>query len=135
MPLIQNTKRINPLDINEKVTIGVAFPLNEVNMSSGTQTAKEQIKTNFLNLLLTIPGERINQPNYGIGLRNLLFENYIDENSLLENINTKVEYYMPEISVDNIKVNKDADQYKINIKLTYSIKLDNVQDSIQINYS
>ena len=135
MPLIQNTKRINPLDINKKVTIGVAFPLNEVNMSSGTETVKEQIKTNFLNLLLTIPGERINQPNYGIGLRSLLFENYIDENSLLENINTKVEYYMPEISVDNIKVNKNPDQYKINIKLTYSIKLDNVQDSIQINYS
>ena len=81
MPLIQKIKRINPLDVSKRATIGLAFPLNVVNMTSGTETTKDQIKTNFLNLLLTVPGERINQPNYGIGLKNLLFENNIDEDS------------------------------------------------------
>ena len=83
MPIIQNTRKINPLDINNNVRIGVAFPLNEVNMTSGTLTTKEQIKTNLINLLLTVPGERINNPNYGIGLKNLLFENSVDEDTLL----------------------------------------------------
>ena len=135
MPLIQKIKRINPLDVSKRATIGLAFPLNVVNMTSGTETTKDQIKTNFLNLLLTVPGERINQPNYGIGLKNLLFENNIDEDSLLENINTKVEYYMPEIIVNNSNIKRDIDMYKINIRLDYTIKLDNVEDSIQINYS
>ena len=135
MPLIQKIKRINPLDVSNRATIGLAFPLNVVNMTTGTETIKDQIKTNFLNLLLTVPGERINQPNYGIGLKNQLFENNIDEDSLLENINTKVEYYMPEISIDNVNIKRDVDMYKINIKLDYTIKLDNVEDSIQINYS
>ena len=135
MPLIQKIKRINPLDVSKRATIGLAFPLNVVNMTSGTETTKDQIKTNFLNLLLTVPGERINQPNYGIGLKNLLFENNIDEDSLLENINTKVEYYMPEIIVNNSNIKRDIDMNKINIRLDYTIKLDNVEDSIQINYS
>ena len=51
MPLIQSTKRISPLDINNNVRIGVAFPLNDVNMTSGTETTREQLKANFLNLL------------------------------------------------------------------------------------
>ena len=135
MPIVQNTRKINPLDTNNNIRIGLGFPLNVVNMTSGTETTKDQIKTNFLNLLLTVPGERINQPNYGIGLKNLLFENNIDEDSLLENINTKVEYYMPEIIVNNSNIKRDIDMYKINIRLDYTIKLDNVEDSIQINYS
>ena len=135
MPLIQNIKRISPLDISKRTTIGVAFPLNEVNMTSGTETINDQLKTNFLNLLLTVPGERINNPNYGIGLKKLLFENYIDEESLLEDINNKVLFYLPEIKLKDIKVIKDNDLYKTTIKLDYTINLDNTDDSIQINFS
>tara|TARA_B100000963_G_scaffold202928_1_gene176729 strand:- start:183 stop:590 length:408 start_codon:yes stop_codon:yes gene_type:complete len=135
MPLIQNIKRISPLDISKRTTIGVAFPLNEVNMTSGTETINEQLKTNFLNLLLTVPGERINNPTYGIGLKKLLFENYIDEESLLEDINNKVLFYLPEIKLKDIKVIKDNDLYKTTIKLDYTINLDNTDDSIQINFS
>jgi len=135
MPLIQNTKRISPLDISKRTTIGVAFPLNEVNMTSGTETINEQLKSNFLNLLLTVPGERLNNPNYGIGLKKLLFENYIDEESLLEDISTKVQFYLPEIKLNNTKVIRDTDLYKITIKLNYTIIIDNTDDSIQINFS
>tara|TARA_Y100001938_G_C7883361_1_gene326140 strand:- start:24 stop:431 length:408 start_codon:yes stop_codon:yes gene_type:complete len=135
MPLIQNTKRISPLDISKRTTIGVAFPLNEVNMTSGTETINEQLKSNFLNLLLTVPGERLNNPNYGIGLKKLLFENYIDEESLLEDISTKVQFYLPEIKLNNTKVIRDTDLYKITIKLDYTIIIDNTDDSIQINFS
>ena len=135
MPLIQNTKRISPLDISKRTTIGVAFPLNEVNMTSGTETINEQLKSNFLNLLLTVPGERLNNPNYGIGLKKLLFENYVDEKSLLEDITTKVQFYLPEIKLNNTKVIRDTDLYKITIKLDYTIIIDNTDDSIQINFS
>ena len=74
MPILRQTRRINPLDLNKNVKIGVAFPLDEDNMFSGTQTVKEQIKANLLNLLLTYPGERINEPNFGWGIKSLLFE-------------------------------------------------------------
>ena len=51
MPLTQNRKRINPLNLNNNVSIGVAFPLDDVNLFSGTQTIEEQVKRNLLNEL------------------------------------------------------------------------------------
>ena len=134
MPIIQNTRKINPLDINNNVRIGVAFPLNEVNMTSGTLTTKEQIKTNLINLLLTVPGERINNPNYGIGLKNLLFENSVDEDTLLENINNQTSFFMPEISVESTKIERELDLYRLSISITYSINNEKNDDSIQINF-
>jgi len=134
MPIIQNTRKINPLDINNNVRIGVSFPLNEVNMTSGTLTTKEQIKTNLINLLLTVPGERINNPNYGIGLKNLVFESSIDENTLLENINTQTSFFMPEISVESAKIERELDLYRLSISITYSINNEKNDDSIQINF-
>ena len=66
MPIISGIKRINPLDLNKNVKIGVAFPLNEENMFNGTETIEEQTKANLINLLLTEPGERVNIPRYGV---------------------------------------------------------------------
>ena len=84
MAYINGNRRINPLDINKNVTIGVAFPLDDVNMFKGTQTLKEQVKNNLINLLLTEPGERVNEPNFGVGLKNLLFEQNPDIETLKE---------------------------------------------------
>ena len=135
MPLIQDIKRINPLDFNNNARIGVAFPLNDVNMTAGTLTTKEQLKANFLNLLLTVPGERLNPPTYGIGLKGQLFENSIDEITLQENINGQLAFWIPEITVTESSLRRDIDQYRVSLTLTYSISLNETEDSIQINYS
>ena len=74
MPLIQSSRNISPLDIDKNVTIGVAFPLDDTNMFKGTRTVKEQVKSNLLNVLLTEKGERVNEPNFGVGLKYYLFE-------------------------------------------------------------
>ena len=42
MPIIQSFKRVNPLDINKNVKIGVAFPLDKFNIFNGTESFKEQ---------------------------------------------------------------------------------------------
>ena len=135
MPLIQDIKRINPLDLNNNARIGVAFPLNDINMTAGTLTTKEQLKANFLNLLLTVPGERLNHPTYGIGLKGQLFENSIDEITLQENINGQLAFWIPEITVTDSSLRRDIDQYRVSLTLTYSISLNETEDSIQINYS
>ena len=135
MPLIQDIKRINPLDLNNNARIGVAFPLNDINMTAGTLTTKEQLKANFLNLLLTVPGERLNHPTYGIGLKGQLFENSIDEITLQENINGQLAFWIPEITVTESSLRRDIDQYRVSLTLTYSISLNETEDSIQINYS
>ena len=119
MPIISGIKRISPLNLNKNVTIGVAFPLDQKNMFKGTETVQEQNKANLINLLLTYPGERINLPDYGIGLKNLLFEQQIDLENLKEDIQTGL----------------SEDEHTIFISLTYTNLEDNSLDGVQLNFN
>ena len=132
MPIIQGTRRINPLDINNNVTIGVAFPLDETNMFTGTPTTKEQVKNNLLNLLLTKKGERVNHPNFGVALQNYLFEQNINPDNVEEEINQQINIYIPEIFLVSTDIDFIPDEHTLNIKITYQFKLDNTQDAITI---
>ena len=135
MSYINGNRRISPLDINKNVTIGVAFPLNDVNMFKGTQTVKEQVKSNLINLLLTEPGERINEPNFGVGLKSLLFEQNPNIEILKEKINNQIEFYIPVISLSDVNVNFENDEYKLHIIISYSFNLDRSKDAIQLNFN
>jgi phage baseplate assembly protein W len=135
MPIIQGIKRINPLDINKNVNIGVAFPLDETNLFKSTQTEKEQIKSNLINVLLTEQGERVNLPNFGVGLKNLLFENNINLPLLEEKINQQINLYIPNVSLANVQTGLSEDQHTIFISIVYRYLLDNSTDSIQLNFN
>jgi phage baseplate assembly protein W len=135
MPLIQGVRRINPLDSNKNVRIGVAFPLDEVNIFKGTQTVKEQIKSNLINLLLTEAGERVNEPNFGVGLKKLLFEQGINTEELNERINNQIVFYIPEISLIDTSVKFEDDEHKLFITITYRFNLDGTNDAIQLNFN
>jgi len=135
MAYINGNRRISPLDINKNVTIGVAFPLNDVNMFKGTQTLKEQVKNNLINLLLTEPGERVNEPNFGVGLKNLLFEQNPDIETLKEKINTQITFYIPTISLSDVNVNFEDNEYSLFIIISYSFNLDGSNDAIQLNFN
>ena len=132
MPIIQGTKRIIPLDINNNVTIGVAFPLDETNMFTGTPTTKDQVKNNLINLLLTKKGERVNHPNFGVALQDYLFEQTINPDNIEEEINQQINIYIPEIFLVNTDTDFIPDEHTLNIKITYQFKLDNTQDAITI---
>ena len=135
MPIINSARRINPLDLNKNVKIGVAFPLDEDNMFSGTMTVKEQIKANLLNLLLTYPGERINEPNFGVGIKNLLFEQDIDLTTLKLNIQDQINKFIPEIKLHGVTTNISEDEHTLFISLTYIYLPENSLQSIQLNFN
>ena len=135
MPIVQGTRRINPLNLNKNVTIGVAFPLDENNMFSGTETIEDQNRANLISILLTQPGERINQPNFGVGVKNLLFENNIDLNFLKNQIQTQVSQFLGNIEITEIQTGSSDDQHTIFISITYKSLLDNEEDSIQLNFN
>jgi len=135
MPIINSARRINPLDLNKNITIGIALPLDEKNMFSGTKTIIEQVKTNLINLLLTHPGERINLPNFGVGIKHLLFEQNIDLESLKEKIQNQINTYINNIKLQNINLIESEDKHTLSISLTYNYLLDNTKQSIQLNFN
>tara|TARA_B100000287_G_scaffold165902_1_gene156453 strand:+ start:3753 stop:4160 length:408 start_codon:yes stop_codon:yes gene_type:complete len=134
MPILHGIKRTNPLDLNKNVTIGVAFPLDEKNMFKGTETVEEQTKANLINLLLTQPGERVHLPHYGVGLKNLLFEQNLDLLTLKQRIITSTSRYIPDIKIIDIQTSTTKDGHTINIFLTYQSLLNGKQNSIQLNF-
>jgi len=134
MPIIQSKRQINPLSINGNTTIGVAFPLDDVNMFSGTQTFKEQVKSNLLNVLLTDRGERVNQPQFGIGLKSLLFEQNINEEGLKEKISHQIGIFIPEIELVDLQSEFVDAENLLYLSITYLFKLDGTEDTIQLNF-
>ena len=135
MPIIQGIRRISSLNLNKNITIGVAFPLDENNMFSGTETIEDQTRANLINILLTQKGERINEPDFGVGLKNLLFESNIDLNNLKEKIEIQVAKFLGNIEIEEISTGSSDDKHTIFISITYRSLLDNQEDSIQLNFN
>tara|TARA_R110000851_G_scaffold164880_1_gene309275 strand:- start:380 stop:790 length:411 start_codon:yes stop_codon:yes gene_type:complete len=134
MPIVNSTRRISPLDINKNVSIGVAFPLDDTNMFKGTRTLKEQVKSNLINVLLTKPGERVMEPDFGVGLKFYLFEQNINLDNLKDKINDQINIYVPEISLSDVIVDFIEGEHLLFIKIVYSINADKTTDAIQLNF-
>jgi len=134
MAYISENRRINPLDINRNVTIGVAFPLDEVNIFKGTETIKEQVKSNLINLLLTEKGERVNEPNFGVGLKQILFEQQLNKEELKEKINFQINFYIPEIQLITAEVGEIDDDHRVYLTISYKFKTDGTTDAVTTTF-
>ena len=132
MPL-PNPINIHPLDLNANVAIGVVFPLMNEGTFEQSFTTKEQVKTNILSVLLTEPGERLFLPNFGVGLKGLLFENLTNTQIINDTIADQLDTHVPEIEVIDLDVQFNKNTHTLNVRLSYSIQFENQTDSIQVN--
>ena len=92
------------------------------------KTYVDVVKQNFTNLLLTVPGERIMDPDFGVGIRTFLFEN--DNQELRSNLSAKImgqcSIYLPFIEVVDVAFSTQANDINIDpnlmyVKITYII--------------
>ena len=125
---------INPLDLNNNVAIGVVFPFNGNAIFNSSYTTQDQAKSNLINVLLTEPGERIMEPNFGVGLKKLLFENQIKEDELEGRIKDQCAFYVPEVDITNLIIQLIPDSHTLYIRLTYKFIINDEEDSIQLNF-
>ncbi len=101
---------------------------------------KDLVKQNFKNLLLTIPGERVMNLDFGVGLNQFLFE--MDDPSLYANIAEKikdqVKKYLPYLRIDNIAfdsaaTNESMDLNSLFVSLEYTIKPLSEMDKLELS--
>jgi phage baseplate assembly protein W len=122
--------------------IGPKLPLqrDDVNGNYTLITSyAEEIKQNFKNLLLTSPGERMMNPDFGVGLRSFLFEPAQKVTGMIrQRIASQVSRYMPFIRVNKILFNHgldpstSADSSVLSIIIEYEAPSINLQSSLQI---
>jgi len=133
--MARNFINVDPIDVNQDVAVGVVFPFNAPGVFFSSYTTKEHVKSNLINVLLTVQGERINEPLFGVGLKNFLFESDIDTENLESLINDQIGLYIPEIELTDTEVNFTPDEHKLLLKIIYKLVFNNDTDSIQLNFS
>ena len=127
--------QVDPINLETNVAIGVSLPFDGEGVFNSTYTTKEQVKSNLLNLLLTESGERLFLPTFGVGIRNLLFEQNTKLELLREKISNQVDIYIPEIELMDVRINKSPDSHILYIAIDYRMAINNDEDSIQINFN
>jgi uncharacterized protein len=123
-----------PIDSVGRKAVGFGFPLNGPAVFVPTYTTRDQIKANLLNYLLTNRGERVFRPNFGADLRNLVFQNVIDQTTdeLQERIQAEINNYFPQVVIAQIRFDNNPDRNTINFTLVYTIENFGIEDSINI---
>jgi phage baseplate assembly protein W len=101
------------------------------------KTLKEVVNQNFRDLLLTNPGERIMDPDYGIGVKTLLFHqrtDFFSEIDIKSLILEKTRIYMPFLSINTIEVldNIPEDLNSMAINIEYSLPSLKEKDKISL---
>ena len=113
------------------------FPLKfkEKKAFENVQNAKELVRFHLTNLLLTNPGEKISDPNYGIGIRQMLFENMTQErlNLWSDKITDSINLYISYINLNEVQIIPFFEENKINIKISYNLPRDTEQQILELS--
>lgn len=132
-----NIININPLDLQPSKGIGIKIPFDGTTGLNTTYLTKDSIKSNILNFFLTGKRERIMNPNFGVGIREQIFEQITQ--GTINNIQDIIEFNLnslfPQVNLNIININSIPDQNQIQIYISYSIKNTNIQDEILINFN
>ncbi len=84
------------------------------------------IKNDILQLLLTVPGERVMRPDFGVHLRSFVFEQAIasDIDVLQSQIGQAIADFEPRVTVEEIAIERDDDRNGLNVKVVVRLKKD-----------
>jgi len=88
------------------------------------------IQNDILQLLLTIPGERVMRPTFGVHLRNFVFEmlSNPDLSALQNEIKDALAREEKRVTVEYVTINADSDDNRIRIFIQSRLKRDPSQE-------
>ena len=129
-------RRVYPNDLRPRVAIGVNLPFSNPGVFQPNYQTKDAIKNNLINFFLTNPGERIENPLFGAGLRQYIFTQIETENFdfIKEDIQTKLDDNFSNIQVESIEVLRNVNENTIQINIKYSIPNTGINDTLELNF-
>ena len=143
MAILDTSKKPFIQDRDNDVFIGINLPFKKSEGSDGyfisTTTTIDAVKNNVKLLLSTDKGERIFQPNLGVGLRKFLFEPITGETTLaIQNeIVDTFNFWLPFITIKDIQVETTSadgtNPNQISINVIFNLDKDpNTLESVQV---
>lgn len=124
-------------------SISPSLPLS-LDEQDGYKMNKELVKAiqqNIKMLLLTVPGERVMDPDFGVGLKTFLFE-FNDAgtySAIRSRINEQISKYMPFVEIDELEIftpdeRTPDSENSVQIIFSYRIIPTDELDSIQFDF-
>lgn len=117
-------------------SLAVKLPL-ERDPSDGfgmIKSFKNLIKQNFKMLLLTNPGERVMEPDFGVGIRTFLFENFTESTfaKIERKIIKQTGIYLPAVAINEIFFDPGQQESNtLSVRIRYSIPNLNIRDLLE----
>ena len=107
-------------------SLSVALPLrySTINGYQMNKDLRSLFKQNLKMLLLTNPGERVMDPDFGVGMKQYLFQNFSESTyaEIDSKIKEQVQTYMPAVSIRNISFSGgDIDTLTLGVSIKYAI--------------
>ena len=95
------------------------------------------IKQNFKYLILTSPGERMMDPDFGVGIQKFLFETSIPfaSSEIKSQISLKLSKYMPFVRLDNVSVEAGEEQASLSVKIFYGVPSLAIDEYLNLSFS
>jgi len=127
-------------DLNPDIFIGLKLPLgySDTGYFKQTKTTMEQAKWNIINLLSTIPGERLGQPTFGSKVHEMLFEPMDQDfsDTLVESIKETISNWLPYINIKDIKVEfPEFGPNQVNVSIDFGLSFEpNRFGSVSVNF-
>jgi len=123
-------RSVREIDRDDDKFVGIEFPLDY--SPSGffykTKTILQQSKANLRNLLLTTPGERIFQPEFGSQLKFIVFEQGEDiPDRVEEAIRSAVDTHLPYIDINNVFTTQDKNLVEISVEYSVPLNPDTIE--------
>ena len=133
MPIPQ-TVRVNPLDLQGNIAIGVSLPFNgPAGPFNSTYSTKDQVKSNLINRLLTNKGERIMNPELGTVLFEGINEDIVE--AIQNLINTNVAIFVPEVQITDVLVDTSTpDNNTVSVTVKYKMRISQQPDQVTVQF-
>lgn len=129
-------EKINPLDLQPRKAIGVSLPLSGKAVFNSTYKSSDAIKTNLINFFLTGNQERFLNPNFGGGIRALLFDQITESRiaQIKSNILADIKVYFKRVNPLEFIIYSEPDTNIVTLFFKYEIRDSNIADEIVINF-
>ena len=122
--------------------IGITLPIRLGNTGYFEQSFDilTQVKSNFINLILTRKGERIHQPDFGCGIHDYLFEQLTPENveGARLSVISAVDKWMPFLELIGFDLDaspEDLDNNRLRLYVSYRLRKNpNISDTIVLTF-
>tara|TARA_B100001094_G_C18189058_1_gene805909 strand:+ start:897 stop:1280 length:384 start_codon:yes stop_codon:yes gene_type:complete len=113
------------------------FPLSfsDLELYKSTGEIKEVTKFHIKNIVLTNPGEKISDPDFGVGVKGYLFENFSNNitQALSSRLRRQISRYAPHVEILSVIVDPFEDENSLDFKLSYYIPVINESDILSFS--